>query len=310
MKILVTGSSGQIGTNLALALQDRGDEVYGIDNRENAWTEGVATETVDLVELSRDPTCWSPPWRPDCVVHLAAWAKVHQLVLEPEKALQNLQMTFAALEIARAAACPIVFGSSREVYGDIHRHVTEEPMADFVVAESPYSASKIGGEAMIYSYARCYGMPVLIFRFSNVYGRFDSDAERMERVIPLFMRKLADGEPIVVFGKNKMLDFTYVDDCVAGVISGIEAVVSGKVKNDTINLAYGQGNTLHDLVNLLELVLQTEAKVDYQPSRIGEVTRYVADISKARRILGYSPGVPLTGGIPRYAEWWRSQGWI
>ena len=310
MKILVTGSSGQIGTNLALALQDRGDEVYGIDNRPNAWTESVPTEQVDLVELSRDPSSWSPPWRPDCVVHLAAWAKVHQLVLEPGKALQNIEMTYAALELARAAACPIVFGSSREVYGDIHRHVTEEPMADFVVAESPYSASKIGGEAMIYSYARCYGMPVLIFRFSNVYGRFDSDAERMERVIPLFMRRLADGEPIVVFGKNKMLDFTYVDDCVAGVISGIEAVVGGKVKNDTINLAYGQGNTLHDLVNLLELVLQTEAKVDYQPSRIGEVTRYVADISKARRILGYTPGVPLTAGIPRYAEWWRSQGWI
>lgn len=310
MKVLVTGSSGQIGTNLALALQDRGDEVHGIDKRDNAWTEGVPSETVDLVELSRDPTSWSPPWRPDCVVHLAAWAKVHQLVLEPGKALQNLEMTFAALEIARAAGCPIVFGSSREVYGDIHRHVTEEPMADFVVAESPYSASKIGGEAMIYSYARCYSMPVLIFRFSNVYGRFDSDAERMERVIPLFMRRLADGEPITVFGKNKMLDFTYVDDCVAGVISGIEAVVNGKVKNDTINLAYGQGNTLHDLVNLLELVLQTEAKVDYQPSRVGEVTRYVADISKARRILGYSPSVPLTAGIPRYADWWRSQGWI
>lgn len=310
MKVLVTGSSGQIGTNLSLALMDRGDEVHGIDKRENAWTGSVPTEHVDLVELSRDPASWSPPWKPDCVVHLAAWAKVHQLVLEPGKALENLEMTFAALEIARAAECPIVFGSSREVYGDIQRHVTEEAMADFVVAESPYSASKIGGEAMIYSYARCYGIPVLIFRFSNVYGRFDSDAERMERVIPLFMRKLADGEPIVVFGKNKMLDFTYVDDCVVGVIAGIEAVVGGKVKNDTINLAYGQGNTLHDLVNLLELVLQTEAKVDYQPSRVGEVTRYVADISKARRVLGYSPTIPLTAGIPRYAEWWKSQGWI
>ena len=310
MKILVTGSSGQIGTNLALALQDRGDDVYGIDNRTNAWTEGVPTEQVDLVELSRDPTCWSPPWRPDCVVHLAAWAKVHQLVLEPAKALENVEMTVAALELARATGTPIIFGSSREVYGDIHRHVTEEPMADFVVAESPYSASKIGGEALIYSYARCYGMPVLIFRFSNVYGRFDSDAERMERVIPLFMRRIADGEPITVFGKQKMLDFTYVDDCVAGVIAGVEAVVSGKVKNDTINLAYGQGNTLHDLVNLLQLTLGKQVPVDYQPSRVGEVTRYVADISKARRVLGYSPAIPLTAGIPLYAEWWRSQGWL
>lgn len=310
MKILITGSSGQIGTNLGLALQQRGDEVYGIDKRDNAWTDQLPTEHVDLVELSRNTSVWSPPWRPDCVVHLAAWAKVHQLVLEPEKALENLQMTFAALELARAAKCPLVFGSSREVYGDIQRHVTEEQMADFVIAESPYSASKIGGEAMIYSYAKCYGMPVLIFRFSNVYGRFDSDAERMERVIPLFMRRIADNQPITVFGKGKMLDFTYVDDCVAGVISGIEAVVGGKVKNDTINLAYGQGNTLHDLVNLIQLTLHAEVPVDYQPSRIGEVTRYVADISKARRILGYSPTVPLTAGIPLYAEWWRSQGWL
>ena len=310
MKVLITGSAGQIGTNLALALQLRGDDVYGIDKRENEWTDQIPGEIVDLVELSGAPSSWSPPWRPDCVVHLAAWAKVHQLVLEPQKALENLEMTFSALEIARAAGCPVVFGSSREVYGDIHRHVTEEGMADFVIAESPYSASKIGGEAMIYSYARCYGLPVLIFRFSNVYGRFDSDAERMERVIPLFMRSIADGKPITVYGKSKMLDFTYVDDCVSGVISGIEAVVDGKVKNDTINLAYGQGNTLHDLVNLLQLALGREVEVDYQPSRVGEVTRYVADISKARRILGYSPSIPLTGGIPLYTEWWRSQGWI
>ncbi|MBW3536513.1 MAG: NAD-dependent epimerase/dehydratase family protein [Actinobacteria bacterium] len=310
MKVLITGSSGQIGTNLALALQQRGDEVYGIDNRDNEWTDQVPGEKVDLVALSRDPASWEPPWRPDCVVHLAAWAKVHQLVLEPQKALENLEMTFSALEMARAAACPVVFGSSREVYGDIHRHVTEEGMADFVIAESPYSASKIGGEAMIYSYAKCYGLPVLIFRFSNVYGRFDSDADRMERVIPLFMRSIVDGKPITVFGKSKMLDFTYVDDCVTGVISGIEAVVDGKVKNDTINLAYGQGNTLHDLVNLLFLALARKVEVDYQPSRVGEVTRYVADISKARRILGYSPAIPLTAGIPLYTDWWKSQGWI
>jgi len=310
MKVLVTGSSGQIGTNLALALAERGDEVLGIDKRPNEWTDALTAEKVDLVELSRDPSSWEPPWRPDCIVHLAAWAKVHQLVLEPEKALENIQMTFAAVELARRASCPIIFGSSREVYGDIQRHVTEEAMADFVVAESPYSASKISGEAMIYSYARCYGMPVLIFRFSNVYGRFDSDAERMERVIPLFMRRIADDQPITVFGRDKMLDFTYVDDCVQGVTAGIDAIASGQIRSETVNLAYGQGNTLHDLVNLLEMGLGKKAQATWEPARVGEVTRYVADLGKARRLLGYEPSVPLTGGIPRYIDWWRSQGWL
>jgi UDP-glucuronate 4-epimerase len=305
VRILVTGSSGQIGTNLALDLLADGHEVHGVDKRPNSWTDAVPTQLADL-------TIGAPqlPWTPDCVVHLAAWAKVHELVLEPAKALENVQMSFHALELARQAGCPIVFGSSREVYGDIHRHVTDEGMADFVVAESPYSASKISGEAFMYSYAKCYGLPVLVFRFSNVYGRYDNDADRMERVIPLFLKRMAAGEPITVFGRNKMLDFTYVDDCVAGIRAGIDALVDDKVVNETVNLAYGQGNTLFDLVNLLSLALGVEPEVTYAPSRVGEVTRYVADVSKARRLLGYDPQVPLTAGIPRYVAWWRERGWL
>jgi UDP-glucose 4-epimerase len=121
---------------------------------------------------------------------------------------------------------------------------------------------------------------------------------------------MAAGEPITVFGRNKMLDFTYVDDCVAGIRAGIDGLLDGKLVNDTINLAYGQGNTLYDLVNLLALALDATPEVTYEPSRVGEVTRYVADVSKARRLLGYDPEVPLTAGIPKYVDWWRSQGWL
>jgi UDP-glucuronate 4-epimerase len=308
VRVLITGSSGQIGTNLSLALLGSGHEVQGVDHRPNPWTDEVRTDVVDLVEVSAAPGSYAPPWRPDCTVHLAAHAKVHELVLEPLKALQNVQMASAALELARAADCPIVFGSSREVYGDIRRHMTEEGMADFVVAESPYSASKIAGEAFFYAYAKCYALPVLVFRFSNVYGRYDNDAERMERVIPLFVCRIADGEPITVYGRSKMLDFTYIDDCVAGIVAGIEAIVDGKAANDTINLAYGQGNTLEDLVHLLELALGKEATVTWNAARVGEVTRYVADITKARRLLGYDPQVPLSVGIRRYVAWWQEQG--
>ncbi len=310
MNILITGSSGQIGTNLGLALLKRGDSVLGMDRRANAWTNAFDTCLVDLTAAGRDGKPVIPPIKPDLIVHLAAYAKVHELVVEPHKAMENVEMAFASLEMARACKAAIVFGSSREVYGDIHRHVTDESMADFVVAESPYSASKIAGEAFFYTYARCYGIRTLVFRFSNVYGRYDNDLDRMERVVPLFVRRIWDGQPIAVFGRDKMLDFTYIDDCVAGVIAGIDALAASRVVNQTVNLAYGQGQTLYDLVTLIELATGRKASATYAPARTGEVTRYVADITKARQLLGYAPQTPLAAGIGRYVEWLKAEGWI
>ncbi len=308
VRVLITGSSGQIGTNVGLALLERGDEVAGIDNRANAWTDRLPTVTCDLSGAASGKLPVEGKF--DLVLHLAAFAKVFELVEHPDRAMQNISMCFNVLEYCRRTKTPIIFGSSREVYGDIKRHITDERQADFVVAESPYSASKIAGEALIYSYAQCYKLPYLVFRFSNVYGRYDCDAERMERVIPLFIDRIFKGQPITVFGREKVLDFTYVDDCVAGVLAAIDAVVAGKVSRNTINLAYGQGSTLVDVVNLISLALGTEAKVTYEPTRSGEVTRYVADISQARALLGYNPQTPLTAGIPASIRWQREAGYL
>ncbi len=304
MNVLITGSSGQIGTNLALALLDRGDKVLGIDSRDNAWTRRIETVRLDLVRTP--PADLLHDRRFDVVVHLAANAKVFALVENPQGAMDNITMLFNVLEYCRKHRIPVVFSSSREVYGDIHRHVTHEDTADFVVAESPYSASKIAGEALVYSYAQCYALPFLVFRYSNVYGRYDNDLARMERVIPLFVERIARGAPIVVYGKEKVLDFTYVDDCVAGTVAGIDALVQGRVVGQTINLAQGQGNSLVDVVNIIALALAKKAAVTYEPSRSGEVTRYVADIGKARSLLGYEPHVPLSGGLVKAIEWSRS----
>jgi UDP-glucuronate 4-epimerase len=319
MRILITGSSGQIGTNLGLALLARGDRVLGVDKRANSWSKSLPTEIIDLTS----PFSTLPPaikeFRPDVIVHLAAWAKVHELVKDPGKSFENVAMTRWALEAARVSRISgkrrstnpaVVFGSSREVYGDILQHVTHESMADFVVAESPYSASKIAGEAFFSSYARCYDLRTLVFRFSNVYGRYDNDLARMERVIPLFVKKIWCGAPITVFGRDKMLDFTYVDDCIAGVIAGIDAVSAGQVVGETINLAYGQGQTLFDLVTLIELATGKRARATFASSQTGEVTRYVADLSKARRLLAYVPQTPLTRGIVQYVQWCRDTGFL
>jgi nucleoside-diphosphate-sugar epimerase len=316
MRILVTGSSGQIGTNLALHLQRDGHEVFGVDKRPNAWL-GNAFPTL-LQDLAGHYSAFHGGINGveypevDLVVHLAAHAKVHQLVRQPHRALENAIMTFNVLEFARGMNLPIVFSSTREVYGDVHRFEEySEEAADFAFTESPYSASKIASEAFIYSYARCYDLKYLVFRFSNVYGRYDSDLWRMDRVLPLWMHQLSRGEPITIFGgDDKVLDFTYVDDCVEGIARGIYAITNGDASNQTINLAYGQGNTLVRAAELIARELGVEPNVTIAPSLLGEVTHYVADVRKAHDVLGWTPKTPLDEGIPKAVRWfkeWRAE---
>ncbi|MEZ4511007.1 MAG: NAD(P)-dependent oxidoreductase [Chloroflexota bacterium] len=307
MRILITGSSGQIGTNLGLYLQQQGHYVFGVDKRPNGWTSDIETL---LQDLSKPYSHFQGgighveyPDKLDAVVHFAAHAKVHELVEQPDRALENITMTYNVLEFCRQNKLPIIFSSSREVYGDIHRYITEESYADFAFTESPYSASKISGEALIYSYAQCYGLKYLVFRFSNVYGRYDNDIERMLRVIPYFIRQINNRRPITVYGEKKVLDFTYIDDCVGGVATGLQKLVNGEIGNHTINLAYGQGNSLVNMARFIGETLGVEPDMTIEPSRVGEVTHYVANIGKARALLDYTPTTSLREGIEKAVAW-------
>src|ERR671933_157192 len=127
----------------------------------------------------------------------------------------------------------------------------------------------------------------------------------MVRVIPLFIHTMLRDEPITIFGPEKTLDFTYVDDCVNGIASGVEALAERRVVNETINLAFGQGNTLIRAAELIGTELDVEPKITVAPSLLGEVTHYVADLTKARELLGYDPRVPLDEGIARAVAWFR-----
>lgn len=307
MRVLITGSSGQIGTNLGLKLLAQGHDVFGIDIRPNPWTERIPTLLQDLStsyhHFQGGIGHVSYPRELAIVVHFAAHAKVHELVEQPDRALNNITMTFNVLEFCRHNNLPLIFSSTREVYGDIQHYITEESYADFAFTESPYSASKIASEAFVYSYARCYDLKYMVFRFSNVYGRYDNDIERMERVIPLFIRKIKRQEPITIYGEGKLLDFTYIDDCIDGVQKGMELLVNGQELNHTINLAYGQGSSLITMANYIGACLGIEPQIIVEPSRKGEVTRYVANIGKARAILGYNPKTPLKEGIQKAVNW-------
>ena len=125
----------------------------------------------------------------------------------------------------------------------------------------------------------------------------------MTRVLPLFIHRTLRGEPVTVYGADKVLDFTFVDDCVDGIARGIEALAASRAPNATINLAYGQGNTLVRAAELIAAALGVDPRIETAPARLGEVRRYVADIRKARDLLEWEPRTPLEQGIPEAVAW-------
>lgn len=310
MRVLITGSSGQIGTNFALRLLAADHEVVGIDNRPNSWTNDIPTTLLDLAQLQEVGPGRLGSARVggvDAVVHLAAHAKVHALVERPLGALENHIMVTNALEFARQNRAPIVLASSREVYGNgaTAGVAVPESAADFRAAPSPYAAMKLAGEALAAAYRRCYGLPFAVLRFSNVYGRYDNDLERLERAIWVFWRQINAGQPVTVYGGEKVLDFTHVDDAVTALLTCTQGLVDGDplISGETFNVAYGEGRRLVDVVHMIGAALDKPAQIRLAPARPGEVTWYVADISKARGWLGYEPRVRVEEGIERAVAW-------
>ncbi|MDD5623349.1 MAG: SDR family NAD(P)-dependent oxidoreductase [Candidatus Peribacteraceae bacterium] len=302
MKILVTGSSGTIGTRLCEKLIEQGHTVTGIDWKPNKWQPAIEKITTHI-DLRNEKALkeQGANIKADVVVHLAANARVYELVEHPEMARDNFLTTFHMLEWARMnGAKRFIFASSRETYGNIHVDRYTEDLVRVENCESPYTASKIGGEALVESYRRCYGLGTTIVRFSNVYGMYDDS----ERVVPLFIRRARKNEPLTIFGKEKCLDFTYIDDTVAAVMLLLQK--TDGVQGETFNIAFGEAHTIVELANLIRTLLKSTSTVTIQPSRTGEVTRYTADISKARKKLGYDPKVPFVEGVKKAVEWYAA----
>ncbi len=303
MKILVTGSSGTIGTRLCEKLLSAGHEVVGADWEPCKWNTDVEALRIDI-DLRHAEELKKLPTDVDLIIHLAANARVYELVEHPERAIDNFIDTFNILEFARKNDIKkMMFASSRETYGNIHLPDGEkytEDKAHFMTCESPYTASKIGGEALFEAYKRCYGIDTIIFRFSNVYGMYDDSI----RVVPLFYRQAKAGELLKVFGKEKCLDFTYIDDCVDGIILSIDNFESAK--NETYNLAFVDGTTIMHLAEQIVELLGSSSKIETTSSRTGEVTHYIADISKAKKAVGYSPKTNFEDGIRLSMEWYKA----
>jgi UDP-glucose 4-epimerase len=298
MEILITGSSGTIGTRLFEALLAQGHDVTGLDRKPNKWNPELDAKTRRIDLLDRD-VLMGLGGRYDAIVHLAANALVYKLVVNPGMAMENVDTCFNVLEYARAKDVGrVFFASSREVYGNImaRKRVSETDMR-ISNCESPYSASKMAGEAYMHAYSACYGIRHVIARFSNVYGMYDDS----DRVVPLWIRQMKRGEGITVYGREKTLDFTYIDDCVDGITRILDRFDS--VSGETFNIASGKDVQLTEVAEMLKGIIRSKSEITMGDIRTGEVWKYKANNLKARRLLGFSPKVGIEDGLRRAVEW-------
>jgi len=237
----------------------------------------------------------------DAVVHLAARAGVRPSLSEPILYEDvNCIGTLRLLEAARRhGPQTFVFGSSSSVYG-INEKVpfAEDDPVDLPI--SPYATTKRTGELLCFNYAHLYGLRCSCLRFFTVYG----PAQRPEMAIHKFTDLLSRGKAVPLYGDGTTRrDYTYVDD----IVDGLVATLDLQPKFEILNLGGAETTALVDLVRMIAGELAVEPRIDYLPEQPGDVPITYADVGKARRLLGYSPRVPIREGLKRFVAWYRQQ---
>jgi len=314
--ILVTGGAGFIGSHLVdRLLGDGGARVTVVDDFSDFYDPAIKRANIDshlehddfeLIEADiADSRAMNDLFARagfDCVVHLAARAGVRPSVEDPLAYEEsNVRGTFTLLEAARRNRVPkFVFGSSSSVYGLNSKvpFAEEDSIANPI---SPYAATKIAAEAACHVYSHLYDLRVVCLRFFTVYGA----RQRPDLAIHKFARLISQGQPIPIFGDGTTRrDYTYIDDIISGVVAAMQYDQS---QFEVINLGESQTVELRRLVELLERALGKTAIIDHQPLQPGDVPLTYADVSKARRLLGYEPQTNIEEGIDRFVDWFKKQ---
>lgn len=298
-KILITGNNGTIGTRLCEKLIQNKYIVIGADFNKNRWNEELNKLTINIDLKNKKDVLEKLPEDIDLVIHLAANARVYDLIVNPSLARDNFEMMFNILEFIRLKNIKrIIFASSREVYEDSD-NIKNKNMALLKNCRSPYSFSKIAGESLLGAYKNCYEINFIILRFSNVYGMYDFS----DRIIPLFIKNCKENKDLHIFGKEKILDFVYIDDCIDSILKCIEKF--DEIKNTTLDIAYGEGSSILEIAQYIKKLLETNNSIQIKENRIGETAKYIADISKTKRIINYNPKVNIAAGIKKSIEWYN-----
>lgn len=308
MRVVVTGGAGFIGANTCrtLLLADEVTDVVVLDDLSTGFAENLAGVPVKLVQGSiLDPDAVDDAFAGvDAVIHLAGRGSVPRSVEDPERThAVNATGTLGVLEGARRAGGPhVVVASSSSVYGANPKMPKVEDLTAMPV--SPYGASKLATEAYALTHQRTYDLPVLVFRFFNVYGPWQRPRHDYAAVVPAFVSAAFEGRPLPVHGDGtQSRDFTSVDT-LAEVL--VDAVVRRVTSDWPVNLAFGVRTDLLDLIATLQDVLGHPLDVEHLEARPGDVRHTEADASLLRLLF---PGVlprPLEDGLRATVDWYRA----
>jgi UDP-glucuronate 4-epimerase len=312
MRILVTGGAGFIGSHLVEKLIATGHDVAILDDFNDFYDPqikraniaGVAGEAaIHRVDL-RDGHAVNLLFHRekfDAIAHLAARAGVRPSISQPQLYYDtNVSGTLHLLEAARQTGVErFIFASSSSVYG-ICKTVPFSEDVHLTQTISPYAATKVAGEFLCSTYSHLYGMRIVALRFFTVYGA----RQRPDLAIHQFTRKILAGQPIDQFGDGTTRrDYTYIDDIIQGIMAAFDY---NGARYDLFNLGESETIQLKDLIAVIETAVGKTAKINQLPEQPGDVPLTCADISKARKLLGYNPTTPLSAGLPKFVEWFRN----
>jgi nucleoside-diphosphate-sugar epimerase len=305
---LVTGGAGFIGSHLAAELACRGERVRVVDNLSTGrrgnldvapGAEFIEGDLADLAVARRAAEGM------DFVLHQAAIPSVPRSVQDPITSNRsNIDATLNILVAARDAGVKrLVYAGSSSAYGDTPTLPKHEEMPTAPL--SPYALQKLVGEQYCQMFTRLYAFETVTVRYFNVFGPRQDPSSPYSGVISLFISALADGRPPTIYGDGEQTrDFTYVDNVVDGVLRACSAPGAA---GHTMNVATGGRVSLNVLFAELRDLTGASVEPVYREARAGDVKHSQADISRARRVLGYEPTVRFEEGLKRTLEWYRSQ---
>ena len=315
---LITGGAGFIGSTLADKLLKEGNKVVVIDNfndyydpklkekniKHNLEKENYKLYRVDILEKQKIMDIFNEN-KINTVIHLAAMAGVRPSIENPllyqEVNCVGAQNIFEAMR--ETNVLNIVFASSSSVYGNNKKTpFAETDVVDYAI--SPYAATKKANEVMGHVYHSLYGVSAAFLRFFTVYG----PRQRPDLAINKFTRLIMNEEEIPFYGDGETSrDYTYIEDIVSGILKSIEYVEHNDNVYEVINIGSNNPITLKDMVKGIELAVGKTAKIKKLPMQPGDVDITYADITKARKLLGYEPTINYNDGVKNFVEWYLEE---
>ncbi len=304
---LVTGGAGFIGSNIAEKLVKRGDRVRVLDNLSTGHLDNLADfrDGVEFIEgdICDPETVQKAVAGVDCVFHEAALASVPRSVRAPlDTNAACVTGTVTLLDAARRAGVRrVVYAASSSAYGD--QPTCSKRETDMPMPISPYGAAKLAAEFYMKAFAATYDIETVSLRYFNVFGPRQDPNSQYSAVIPLFITAMLSGRRPIVYGDGlQSRDFTFVDNVVhANLLAADAPGVSGRM----FNCANGRTTDLLTLLRILNELLGTDIRPVHEAPRTGDVRESLADITQARRMLGYETQVGFEEGLRRSIDYYR-----